>query len=220
MRPRSITLWLDIPETSWEPTPWLKSQVSRGLTVRFTSNYGPHTKYYPYCLERPDAGSTLVTADDDILYPRNWLEVLWSEFLQSGGETVVCHRAHHIELADDNTIAPYLDWTRCTTTAPSPRIFATGVSGVIYPKRMVCALRDAGTAFLDEAPRADDVWLHRVALRERVPVRQATRAPLDLTAVSGTQAMSLGAANVFGEGNDLQIRATYSSADIARLQAG
>ena len=47
----------------------LRRLERRGLEVRLTQNYGPHTKYYPSLADAIADGLPLVTADDDILYP-------------------------------------------------------------------------------------------------------------------------------------------------------
>lgn len=215
--PRSITLWLDIPEASWRPTPQLVAQMRRGLAVRFTENFGPHTKYYPHCVSSGAPGRPLVTADDDIIYPVGWLDTLWKAFRQSGSQAIVAHRAHWMEQDGNGSLRPYLEWTRCGQSTASPRVFATGVSGVIYPAHMLAELRERGTAFRQVAPRADDVWLHLVALRAGIPVRQAAPRPLDLPVLPGTQGGGLGHGNVFGEGNDVQIGAAYGHDDLRRL---
>ncbi|MBX9919057.1 MAG: hypothetical protein K2Y33_04375 [Mycolicibacterium frederiksbergense] len=51
-------------------------------------------------------------------------------------------------------------------------MFATGVSGVAYPPRLLETLRARGDEFADICPFADDFWLHYAAVATGVPIRQ------------------------------------------------
>lgn len=217
-RPRSLTLWLDTDPNLWRPSPGLAALTKRGLRVRFTQNYGPHTKYFPHCADPERPTRPLVTADDDIMYSRDWLGSLLKSVEDDNEPSVVAHRAHHIEFDRDGGVADYMSWTRRSSRGPSPRVFATGVSGVFYPPQMLDRLRDAGEGFRAVTPRADDIWLHAIALRAAVPVRQASDRPRDFLSVPTTQRGGLGVTNALSSGNDEQIRRTYTAGDIARMR--
>jgi len=77
-------------------------------------------------------------------------------------------------------------------------------------------VREAGTAFRECAPRADDVWLHFLAVREGMPIAQIRPLPLWHLGVPGTRPSGLYRTNEHG-GNDRQIAATYTPDVIARL---
>jgi len=220
VRPHSLTLWVDTDKDKWTAPRELQALVKRGLRIEFTENYGPHTKYFPHCMSNSSHSRPLVTADDDILYPRDWLSSLLNSAKQDSGAYVVAHRAHHIEFDSHGQIASYMDWTRQTDDRPSTRVFATGVSGVLYPPIMLNALRSAGDTFRSSAPRADDIWLHAMALRNGIAVRQALPAPRDFLSVPTTQVAGLGVGNAFGSGNDEQIRSTYSPEDLRLISLG
>jgi len=129
---------------------------------------------------------------------------------------VNCHRAHVVGLSGA-TILPYLEWARCNSTSPSFRNFATGVSGVIYPPRLLDAVRDAGEGFRSCTLRNDDVWLHVIALRSRMRVRQVDTVPRLFLTVPSTQSLALDSANLLASGNDVFIGQTYVQSDIALL---
>ncbi|MFT3860681.1 hypothetical protein [Micropruina sp.] len=217
IRPRRLVLWLDDPAIAGALPPELVRLQARGLEVRLTTNLGPHTKYFPSLAELDGTGLSLVTADDDILYPRRWLADLLEASTEHPGH-VCCHRAYVVSVRGE-AIAPYSTWPVCRTTDPGPTIFATGVSGVLYPPRMLAALRERGTAFLESTPKADDVWLHWVAWRAGVPVRQVRATARHFPIVPGTQEVGLIHANV-GEGaNDRWISQVYDDADAKGLAA-
>ena len=217
VRPRRLVLWLDDPRIVENLPSSLRRLERRGLEIRLTDNLGPHTKYYPSLTLEGTDGLPLVTADDDILYPRRWLADLLAASEAHPAE-ICCHRAFVVATRGAD-LAPYSTWPNCRTTQARPMNFATGVSGVLYPPAMLAALRRRGTAFMATTPKADDVWLHWVALREGIPVRQVRPKPRHFPFIPGTQEVGLVNQNV-GEGaNDRWIAATYDETDVARLVA-
>lgn len=214
--PSRLILWVDEVEAFHNPTPGLKRLMNRGLELLLTENYGPHTKYYPYVLSQPVFNGPLVTADDDLLYPRWWLAKLVEAHRLLPG-AVNCFRVHRVHL-DQQGVAPYLRWTPCCTAEPSLTHFGTGVSGCIYPAQVLEGLRRSGTKFLTTCPQADDVWLHVHALRAGIPVRQIRTRGLRFPFIPGTQTSGLYHNNVVNAGNDQQIRQTYTAHDVALLR--
>ncbi len=78
-------------------------------------------------------------------------------------------------------------------------------------------LKEAGTAFLELCPRADDIWLHANALRAGFKTQQVGARSMNFPFIPGTQGSSLMGVNVEGGGNDRQIASTYTLQDIAKL---
>ena len=216
--PSRLVLWIEhdllangLPDT-------LKRLIARGLEVRGTEDLGPHKKYFPQVISDPSPSMPLVTADDDQLYPRHWLRTL-VESADELPELIHCFRAHRIGFKPDGQLVPYRRWAHCMTRRPSHLNFATGCGGVIYPIRMQSVLARLGTAFSDCCPRADDVWLKAVALRERIMVRQVVPAPArnyDLRETRGQSGLAL--YNNSGGGNDIQLAATFTQEDLALLR--
>ena len=56
----------------------LKELMKRGLEIRFCKDIGPHGKLIYALKEFPDA--IVVTADDDMIYPKDWLEKLFESY--------------------------------------------------------------------------------------------------------------------------------------------
>lgn len=162
--PRSIVLWHEDEAVVRNPPPTLRRLMRRGLTLRHCADYGPHKKYFPYVMEE-NLDRPLVTADDDVLYPRAWLAGLVTGYRPV---EVVAYRAR--SMSDD----PYSSWPLCTSRAPSENLMATGTSGVLYPPRVLRVLRERGDEFMRVCPRADDFWLHFAAVASGVPTRQVS----------------------------------------------
>jgi hypothetical protein len=219
VRPRRLMLWLDDPAAHAAPPDTLRRLMDRGLELRLCDWMGPHAKYFGHVRDDvPDGGGTqpLVTADDDMLYGPDWLDTLLAAHAARPAE-VHAWRARVMRLAADGSPAPYRDWPLCASADASPWHFATGVAGVIYPPRLLGALRAAGDGFRAVCPRADDVWLHAQALRAGVPVRQVQAQARSWPCIPGTEAVGLMHGNIAGAGNDAQIRATYTPDDLRRL---
>jgi hypothetical protein len=215
--PSEMILWLD-DEARYRSLPnSLERLKQRGLTVRLCKDYGPHKKYYPYVASQKEFVLPLVTADDDVLYPSDWLRALAQAF-QRDFSLVSGYRARVISLQGEH-IAPYLQWTLCSSTRPSWRHLLNGVSGVIYPPGLLAALKSAGSEFEQCCPKADDVWLHATALRAGFRVRQIGRRPVHFPMIPGTQEIALYFDNA-ATGNDLQIAKTYTQIDVERMAQG
>ncbi len=188
---------------------------TRGLEIRASENFGPHTKYFPFVEGEAYFPLPLATADDDLIYPVFWLERLAKAF-GNAPEFVNCYRAHRVRL-EGGKLGRYGEWGRCRDTQPSYLNFATGVSGVIYPPALLAALKAGGRRFQACCPRADDIWLHAVAIRSGFRIRQIQAQPLHFPLIPLTQGGSLNRHNQRQNGNDPQIQDTYQSADIERL---
>lgn len=219
VRPRRLILWTD-PDVKLADLPaQLRRLQRRGLEIRAShAAIGPHTKYFPYVVSQSSHTSPLVTADDDSLYPRDWLAGLEGAGEAHPGE-VVCYRAHELTMSGSGSIAPYNEWPPVTETTASLRHFATGVSGVRYPPAFLDRLRDAGDAFMNRCPKADDVWLHAQAVAAGTLVRQVRRRPRKFPEIARTQTLALHRSNTARSANDPQIAATYDESMLAALRA-
>ncbi len=215
VRPSRLVLWLDSAADLEQLDPRLQRLVGRGLEIRLSANYGPHTKYYPYVCDHLAADTALATADDDIIYPPNWLSLLQAAHRRAPN-MVHCHRAHLITFRGSE-LASYTDWESPKTDVAGARIFATGVSGVIYPAKLLQLLRDRGDEFTKKCPRADDVWLHYMAVENSIGVRQIRPRGRHYPVVVRSQVEKLQNENVAAQGNDRQILATYPGPIIEKI---
>lgn len=187
-----------------------------GLKVLIAPNFGPHTKYFPVVMQADRPLDILVTADDDIFYPRNWLERLVQTHRQYS-EDVICWWAKEMRMENGNLLS-YHAWPNAATFEADRSNFALGVGGVLYPHSMIRALRVAATGFLTCCARADDIWLHAVALRSGHKIRPIVCTFTWPVMIPDTQEGGLNHTNHLPEGNDLQMAATYSQLDLRALQ--
>jgi hypothetical protein len=212
--PRRIILWLDEPN---DRLPWRLRQLQRrGLEVNFTApGLGVHTKYWPYLTSAALDGA-LVTSDDDILYPPNWLELLRAAHARHP-DRVIAHRTKVVSMASDDEFAPYITWPECTSDEPSFAHLATSVSGQLLPPSLQRAIRDDGPVFLGVSKANDDVWLHREAVLHGFPTQQVSRRAEHWPFVPGSQVVALSYSNVFGGENDGQLAAAHNAETRAKI---
>lgn len=219
VRPRRLILWLadDLRETGL-PRGLARLQ-RRGLEVRYAPDTRSFKKFLPYVMGAASFEVPLVTADDDVIYPRRWLADIVArhdEFRATGLSAVIAYRAHRFGI-EAGRVLPYTQWARSEVLEPSVLNFATGVGGVLYPLTMLEALRDAACGFKDVCPDADDIWLHYVAIRSGHAIAQVP--PLlrrDFPLIPSTQRSgSLWSSNI--RRNDAQISATYPESVLRAL---
>jgi hypothetical protein len=214
VRPSRLILWLDDRAIFDNLPATIRRLVERGLEVKLCEDYGPHKKYYPYLQSLQRFEVPLVTADDDALYPRDWLKGLAHAF-QQYPDVVNCHKARAMRF-NEGEIEKYESWKLVTSTQPKFCHVATGVGGVIYPPAFLRTLKNAGEGFVDLCPMGDDLWLHAQAVRAGYKIRQIRPQPLVPLAIPGTESAGLWKANIRG-GNDRQIATTYIVEDIHKL---
>ncbi|QIK79660.1 hypothetical protein G7077_12825 [Sphingomonas piscis] len=150
------------------------------LRVQYTRNTGPYRKLLPYLEENWGLSRLVVTADDDTIYPRNWLTDLLAAHQSLGCS--IAFRGHRMVI-EDQQFAPYRTWMRSTIVQnPSLLIVGTGKDGILYdtaffPKSVL----DIDAA-MRLAPTADDLWLRWNLARNGVPtfvINTDYRTPLD-----------------------------------------
>lgn len=216
LRPRRLTLWLDDPAIAARPPAPLRRLRRRGLRIEsFAGDLGPHTKYAAHVLSSTVFDGPLVTADDDVIYPRYWLDEL-DRAQREQPNRIRCFRARRI-IADGVGFAPYGTWQFAHTDEPSFANFATGVSGVSYPPAFLEELARLGTRFHEVAPKADDVWLNAAAVRFGFEVQQVRPKSEEYPTVPRTQTSALLQFNVDRGANDVQIRAAYGPEEVTRV---
>ncbi|WP_461513615.1 glycosyltransferase family protein [Rathayibacter agropyri] len=218
VRPRRLILWLSEADLLRPLPPRLLRLRRRGLEIIGCPDLKSHKKYYPYAVERAEIALPLVTADDDVYYPRDWLEGLVRSHKEHPTD-VLGYRSKEIRFDDAGRILSYQEWPLRRSAQPSFRVFHTGMAGVLYPIAVLEEARRHGTSFMDVCPGGDDLWLHRSTLRAGAVPRQVGERALELPGIPGAQRVSLMSANLDEGGNDRQFHATYSETDVDAIRS-
>lgn len=151
--------------------------VRRGrVAVRYTPNTGPYRKLVPVLGLARRHRALIATADDDVVYPRTWLQGLCEAFARRPG--VTAYRSRAIVHRDDG-LAPYRSWPLVTPgiavdqgriRPDAAELFhcATGRDGVLYDPAF---LPDAAVlrALRKIAPRQDDLAFKLATLVNGIP---------------------------------------------------
>ena len=162
LKPDRIIIWLsdeyDLLNLPYSITKYVKN----GLEIRFVKDIKSYTKVI-YALKEFE-NSVIVTADDDVYYPKDWLEKLYHSYI-SHPEDIQVHRAHRVLVNDKKELLPYEKWKK-HVEEESARFdnFLTGVGGVLYPPNCFTKEVFRDDIFLTYTPNADDIWLWFMAL--------------------------------------------------------
>lgn len=201
VQPDRVILWLDPGDEARLPADIVGLP---GLDIRTCPEWRSYKKLVPTLIEAPD--SYVVTADDDLYYPPDWLGQLVAA--AGAGARIACLRAHRVVMAGGRP-SGYEDWQH-NIEAPEagPLVFPTGVSGVLYAPGVFHPDVTRDDLFSALAPSADDIWfywMHR--LQGSRPRKIGGRARI--LEWIGSQADSLRAENraVGQGGNDRAIAA-------------
>lgn len=205
LKPDRLVLW--ICESQIGPDalpPMLKKLRKRGLEIRWHHELRSYMKIIPALKAFP--GSLIVTADDDLFYPKNWLGQLYEAYRKEP-QFIHCHRAHLMRYDFSGNILPYNDWLweAGDDQGPSLDLFPTGVGGVLYAPGHLSPEVFNEREFLAHCPKADDVWLKAMSLLHRVPCRKVRPRCFPMTAIRIRGDQPLSEDNVANGGNDLQI---------------
>ncbi|SMF59741.1 hypothetical protein SAMN02745866_03846 [Alteromonadaceae bacterium Bs31] len=165
--PKKVVLWLDEAEFSQSTLPEpLQKAKSLGVEIAFCKNIRSYKKIIPTLRKYPD--ETIVTIDDDVMYPVDFLEKL-AFYHKQHPDLILCYRAHRISFGENRSVLPYAAWeSRIHNVEPSATVFPTGSGGVLYPAGCFVDEVMDESVFMDICPTADDIWLKAMSLKNGV----------------------------------------------------
>ena len=150
------------------------SRLGPGLRLRvhWTANLGPYRKLLPLLElltpEQQRLDPLLITADDDTLYPSDWLRRLVAA--QERWGCVVAFRGRQMVL-EQGEVVPYRDWRVNDERLLQPSLLTvpTGKDGICYRlSQLYWRVRDVERA-LAIAGHADDLWFKTHTLLTATP---------------------------------------------------
>ncbi len=176
----------------------------KGLEIRFCHDYKSYKKFIPTALEFKDYD--IVTADDDVLYPEDWLERLVCK-KTDGLKQVVCYRAHLIKFSN-GTVLPYSDWESLSKDidGPSRALVPVGVGGILYPKGFFDDDSLDYDVIHSICPTTDDLWLKCVGIKNGYSVVKVDKNSKEWFTIKNTQSEALLKSNVLRNQNDESIK--------------
>ncbi|PIZ33669.1 MAG: hypothetical protein COY39_02020 [Alphaproteobacteria bacterium CG_4_10_14_0_8_um_filter_37_21] len=211
VKPNRIILWLAKEEFPDKKLPIILTHLeSRGLEIRYCENLKSAKKLIPTLREFPNA--TVITVDDDIIYP----EILVKSLMQAhtlSPHTVFANRGRAIRWNQDKTLSPYVTWPLQTAEnmSSSEAVLQTGCGGVLYPENSLSREVFDVQTLLTLAPRGDDIWFFAMALLNNTLVKMITPVPFrfeDDVNVIKSALFNQNKKDI--DGNDTQIQAVFS----------
>lgn len=170
IQPDRIILWLNEPLSLDFLPALLERQKRRGLEVEVVSDYRSYDKLIHALKAYPEA--TIVTVDDDVIYPFDFLEHLYYAHLQEP-QTIFFYRGHQIKISTTGEIQPYLSWKgEQASTSDSILNFPTGNGGILYPPHSLHPQVLDCELFQRLAPTADDIWFRAMSLLQGTPCKR------------------------------------------------
>ena len=170
LKPDKVVLWLgeelfprgdaDVPEA-------VLRLRERGLEIRYCHDMRSFTKLVPALAAFP--GDNIVTADDDIFYPEDWLEGLVTRH-ESVPDLHITAALSRRLLLEDGLPAPYARWPIVGGGGLERGLVPLGVGGVLYPPGSMHPDVFDEEAFMALTPSADDLWFWAMALRNGTPI--------------------------------------------------
>lgn len=188
-----------LPET-------LERLIARGLKVCVTEqDYRSYDKLVHALVRYPNA--CIITVDDDVIYPRRWLNGLLETSARHPG-CIVCYRGHFLsETAPGSRHISYSasrSDSRPGVSGPDLCLMPTGNSGVLYPPQSLDPIALDSDAFQGLAPSADDIWFKMASLKKGTPCVRVGPKNVEFPPTASARVAPLHKQNVRLGGNDRQ----------------
>jgi hypothetical protein len=202
VKPEKIILWLDED---------IRNQVPNSLEKLIGENFeiktgelspSPHSKLVYSLAMFPE--KTLVSCDDDLIYPTNWLTSLYNDHLLYP-ESIIAHKCRTISYDDNGVLLPYKQWPmESTASISNKKLLALGFGGVLYPMGSLHEDATNQDLFMQLTPKADDLWFKMMSYLKSTEVRRPTQSSPEPCPIIGSQEVSLKKTNVREDGNRTQ----------------
>ncbi|MCL1892417.1 MAG: glycosyltransferase [Alphaproteobacteria bacterium] len=176
---------------------------NKNFQIRWVSrDTRAHKKLTPALRDFPD--DVIITADDDVIYPSDWLARLIAAHKKYPGSIT----GHHVYRMEPDK--PYKKWRKIQNRwwrkiflgRPSFKNFATGVGGILYPPNALHPDAQNEELFMRLAPTADDVWFWAMAALNGTKVAVVPDAIKRMKESENSQEVSLWAENTVDDRNN------------------
>lgn len=173
LKANRIILWLapeQFPNKEKDLPNKLVELKKYGLIIDWYHDIGSYKKLIPTLKLYPN--DIIVTADDDVLYNKEWLNKLYKSYL-ANPEMIHCHRARKILLNKDK-LKPYKQWQiydKSYKDISGFSVFFTGVGGVLYPPNSLNKNVLNEQEFMELCPKNDDIWFWCNAVLNKTKIK-------------------------------------------------
>ena len=197
-----IILWLhqDLRQSVPEK---LKKLEGERFEIRYCPTTEPHRKLVETLKLYPDR--IIVTCDDDVIYPDDWLSRLLESWRQTPDD-IVAHRCRKIAIKNGE-IRPYRKWHSEPTGGSSPLAVAVGWGGVLFPPGSLDDRVLDRDSYMQLSPNADDLWFKAMAMLKGTAMRKSRYPYPAPIPIIGSQTVALQKKNIGEDLNRVQLLA-------------
>ncbi len=196
--PKKIVLWLNEGLKNNLPHN-LVSLQSPYFEICFSDLISSHRKLVHSMEKYPD--EVIVTCDDDMIYRRNWLRLLYKEHLKNPS-LIIGNRTVTIKHDPKGNPLSFKLWRHPDKNEFNPRaVLAIGAWGILYPPNSLSEQAIDSDLFMNLAPLADDLWFKAMALVKGTITSQATSLPKEPIPIIGSQKVALKKENITQDKN-------------------
>lgn len=190
VKPKKVLLWLyeeEFPKREKDLPVDLLQLEGEDFEIKWSQkNIKSYNKILNTLEEYPD--EIIVTADDDIIYPKEWLERLWVSYEKYPGD-IHTHRATFFYKENEEWKDKVI--TNSFSENPSSLQLFHGNSGVLYPPRSFYGDIFKEHLYINLIPNSDDVWLWAMLVLNNKKIRIVENNFFKLKVIPGTQEVSL-----------------------------
>lgn len=161
VRPKRIVVNIAFSDED-KITPELRQFEKYGVEFYLTEDLRSYKKLIPTVMRFPE--KTIVTCDDDIFFPKKWLQILLAES-EEHPHDIISHLVYRNDI-----IQYYLD---LKNDVPRPKLSAIvlGGGGCLYPPTPFHKDLCNKELFMMLAPTSDDFWFSLMALLKGIRIR-------------------------------------------------
>lgn len=192
LKPDRVVLWLakeEFPNGEYDIPANVLNLKKFGLEIKFCKNLMSFKKIIPALREFPDA--IIVTADDDIYYADDWLELLYDNH-KLYPKDIILHRSRKIAFDEKFNVKEYDKWTLINEdTMPSYYHLINGGGGALYPPHSLDDTVFNEKVFMGEYSTTDDIWLWAMAVLYGTKIKTIKNDYNDFTPVNPARLLGL-----------------------------
>ncbi len=208
VNPDKIILWLAKDELSEGKVPQkILKLKSRGLDIRIVNENLKSYKKLVYTISEFPT-SDIITCDDDVIYPKFFIEGLYNKFKEFPNN-IIAYRCALMKKIDNNKLESYLKWDIPGNNKPSFNLFPTGVGGILYPSNSLHNKVLDKELFLKLSPLGDDIWFKAMALLNNKKTVMVNEKSIEFPSIQGSQDDALWHINVSENKNDEQLKNVF-----------
>lgn len=199
--PEKIVLWLNESQRGKIPKSLEKLKGSI-FEIRYSQLDCSHLKLVESLKHFPN--KIIVTADDDLIYRKKWLECLYLEH-QRHPECIIANQSRIISYDRHGQLKPYREWpTNYNHHVNSMLLLPIGSAGALYPPNSLSSTTLDWELFLKLAPKADDLWFKAMSLLKHTKSIQSSLFPGHPIPIWGSQEINLKKWNIQEDKNRTQ----------------